>query len=312
MARKKASSAEKKPNFLVQDFKRNTELYFLFIPVLLYYLLFHYVPMYGAVIAFKDYTPTLGVWGSPDVGLKHFKAFFEGVYFWTLIRNTLLLSVTNLLVGFPMPIILALLINELRSKKFAKTVQTISYLPHFISLVVVCGMVRQFTKDTGIVTYLLSLFGFPRQTMLNNPSLFLPIYVISGIWQEVGWGSIIYLAALTGIDPDLYEAADIDGAGKIKKMLHITLPGILPTIIVMFIMRVGRIMSMGAEKVILLYNPSIYDTSDVIASYVYRRGIIGSDWSFSSAVGLFNSVINFILVISVNALSRRLSDMSLW
>ena len=302
----------KKKNGLLRDLVVNRELYLLFIPVLAYYICFHYLPMYGAVIAFKDYAPSKGIPGSSWVGFKHFITFFSGYYFWTLIRNTLVLSVASLIFGFPAPILLALLINELRSKKFARVVQTATYLPHFISLVVICGMIVQFTRDNGWITLLLSLFGMPRQTMLNNKELFVPIYVISGIWQESGWGSIIYLAALAGIDQDLYEAAEIDGANQFQKIMHISIPGILPTIVILFIMRVGRIMSMGAEKVILIYNPAIYETADIISSYVYRRGIIGTDWSFSTAVGLFNSLVNFILVIAVNTLSRRLTEMSLW
>ena len=185
-------------------------------------------------------------------------------------------------------------------------------MPHFISLVVICGMVREFTKSDGIVTLIFSWFGFPKQTMLNNGNLYMPIYVISSIWQEAGWGSIIYLAALTGIDQNLYEAAEIDGAGRFKRTIYITIPSILPTIVIMFIMRTGKIMSIGAEKTILLYNPSIYDQSDIIASYVYRRGIAGTDWSYSSAVGIFNSVINFLLVIFVNRLSNKISGSGLW
>jgi putative aldouronate transport system permease protein len=297
---------------LGKDLSVNREQYLIFIPVLLYYILFHYFPMYGSVIAFKDYTPSAGIWNSPWVGFKHFKSFFESYYFITLLKNTLILSITNLLVGFPAPILLALLLNELRSKRFARVVQTITYMPHFISLVVICGMLLQFTRDNGIITHLLGYFGYPQQTMLNNANTFVPIYVLSGIWQEAGWGSIIYLAALTGIDQELYEAAAIDGANRFQKMFSITIPCILPTIVIMFIMRVGKIMSLGAEKVILLYNPAIYDSADIISSYVYRRGIIGTDWSFSAAVGLFNSVVNFVLVFAVNALSRKMNDTSLW
>lgn len=295
-----------------RDLQVNRELYLIFIPVFVYYALFHYGPMYGALIAFKDYKPVMGILGSPWAGLKHFKNFFGSYYFWTLLRNTLTLSITSLLVSFPSEILLALMLNELKSKRFARVVQTVTYMPHFISLVVVCGMVLQFTKSTGFVTYLLSLVGMPKETMLNNPNLFLPVYVISGVWQEVGWGSIIYLAALAGIDQELYEAAEIDGAGRFKKMIYITLPGLLPTITVLFIMRVGKIMSLGSEKVLLLYNPAIYDKADVISTYVYRRGIENTDWSFSSAVGLFNSLVNFLLVVSVNALSRKVNQMSLW
>lgn len=297
---------------LGRDLRVNGELYLLFIPVLAYYIMFHYAPMYGASIAFKDYTPTLGISGSPWVGFKHFNAFFNSYYFWNLLRNTLNISLTSLIVGFPIPIIFALLINELRSKRYARVVQTVTYIPHFVSLVVVCGMIREFTSNTGLVTQLLSYVGFRSRTMLNDQSLFVPVYVISGIWQEAGWGSIIYLAALTSIDQELYEAAEIDGANRFRRVLHITIPGILPTVVIMFIMQTGKLMSVGADKVILLYNPAIYETADVISSYVYRRGIRGTDWSFSSAVGLFNSLINFILVVSVNAFSRRLTHQGLW
>ena len=297
-----------------RDMRTNWELYVIFIPVFLYYVLFHYMPMYGAVIAFKDFRPALGIEGSPWANpfYKHFDQFINGYYFGTLMRNTLVLSICNLVFSFPVPILLALLINELRSRRYARVIQTVTYMPHFISLVVVCSMVREFTKSDGLVTLILSWFGVPKQTMLNDPNLFVPIYVISGIWQEAGWGSIIYLSALTGIDQNLYEAAEIDGAGRFKRVLHITLPCILPTIVIMFIMRTGKIMSLGAEKVILLYNPAIYDQADIIASYVYRRGIKGTDWSYSTAVGLFNSVINFLLVISVNKLSNKLSGSGLW
>jgi putative aldouronate transport system permease protein len=297
---------------LGRDLIVNKELYIFFVPVFVYYVLFHYLPMYGVVIAFKDYTPSTGIRQSPWVGFEHFIYFFKSHYFWVLLRNTLWISVTQLIFGFPAPIILALLLNELRSKTYCRFVQTVTYMPHFISLIVICGMILQFTRDNGVITHFLGFFGYPRQTMLNNPGAFVPLYVISGIWQEVGWGSIIFLAALTGIDQELYEAASIDGASRFKKAIHITLPGILPTIVIMFIMRTGRIMSIGAEKIILLYNPAIYETSDVISSYVYRRGIIGADWSFSSAVGLFNSVINFILVMSVNSICRKLNETSLW
>lgn len=297
---------------LGRDLRVNKELYLLFIPVLVYYILFHYVPMYGASIAFKNFTPSMGISGSPWVGFKHFNAFFSSYYFGTLLRNTLVISLSSLIFGFPVPIIFALLINELRNKRYARVVQTITYVPHFVSLVVVCGMIREFTSSTGLVTQLLSYVGFQPRTMLNDQNLFVPVYVISGIWQEAGWGSIIFLAALTAIDPELYEAAEIDGANRFRRVLHITIPGILPTIVIMFIMRTGRLMSVGADKVILLYNPAIYETADVISSYVYRRGIRGTDWSFSSAVGLFNSVINFLLVVGVNTLSRRLTDSGLW
>lgn len=294
------------------DLVRNRQLYLLIIPVILFYILFHYVPMYGAQIAFRDYSPTTGITGSPWVGLEHFIDFFQGRYFWRLLRNTVTLSLAQLIFGFPLPIILALLINELKSKAFSKTVQTITYMPHFISTVVICGMIIQFTRDDGFITQILTMFGFEERTMLSDQNLFVPVYVISSIWQQTGWSSIIYLAALTGIDPQLYEAAKIDGANKWHQIINVTVPSILPTVIILLIMKMGTILGVGYEKVILLYNPAIYETADIISSYVYRRGLLNGEWSYSTAVGLFNSVVNFSLVIFVNWLSDKTSETSLW
>ncbi len=299
-------------NKLAIDFKKNKELYLIALPVIAFYILFHYTPMYGAIIAFKNFNPAKGILGSSWVGFKHFQDFFSTYYFWRLLKNTLTISITSLVVGFPAPIILALLINELRSRAFSRTVQTITYMPHFISTVVVCGMIVNFTKDTGAITTFLSYFGFPKETMLNNPGMFVPVYVISGLWQEIGWGSIIYLAALTGIDQELYEAARIDGAGRWKQTLNITIPCLIPTIIILFILRMGNMLNVGFEKIILLYNPTIYETSDVISSFVYRKGLQEFSWSFSAAVGLFNSIINFTLVIASNWISRKAGETSLW
>lgn len=294
------------------DFVRNRSLYLMLLPVLAFYILFCYKPMYGAIIAFKDYSPGSGVWGSDWVGFKHFKDFFGSFFFMRTLKNTLVISITSLVVGFPAPIILALLFNELKNKYFARLVQTVSYMPHFISLVVVCGLVRDFTMDRGLINTLIAFFGGERVTMLNEPGFFVPIYVISGIWQEIGWGSIIYLAALAGINQDMYESSTIDGAGKWKQMLNISLPGLAPTIIILLILRVGSIMNLGFEKIILLYNPAIYETSDVISSFVYRKGILEFGWSYSSAVGLFNSVVNFILLFGSNWISRKVNETSLW
>jgi len=297
---------------LKTDWRKYHQVYLIFVPVLVYYILFHYAPMYGAIIAFKDFSVGKGILGSPWVGFQHFTNFFNGVFFKRVLTNTLQISFSMLFLGFPAPIILALLINEIRTKRFAKTVQTVTYMPHFISMVVLCGMLHQFTKDTGFITQFLMIFGFPQQTMLGNANLFLPVYVISGIWQEVGWGSIIYLAALSGIDQGLYEAAKIDGAGRWKQTWHITLPGLMPTIVTLLIMRCGRVMNIGAEKVLLLYSPSIYSKADVISTYVYRQGILNADWSAASAVGLFNSVVNFTLLVLVNKLSKMMTESSLW
>lgn len=295
-----------------RDWIRNRSLYILVLPVLLFYILFHYKPMYGAIIAFKDYTPTLGVSGSPWVGLENFIRFFQSVYFGRLIKNTILLSVYSLAFGFPAPIILALLLNEVRNKHFKNVTQTITYLPHFISLIVVTGMLTDFSMTSGLFNDMIAFFGGERSPLLQNPKLYRTMYVASGIWQQVGWGSIIYLSALAGVDQQLYEAASIDGAGKWKQLLNVTLPGIAPTIIIMLIMRVGQLMSMGYEKTILLYNPSTYDTADIISSYIYRVGLMEQDWSYSTAVGLFNSVINFCLLIVTNKISRKFSETSLW
>lgn len=295
-----------------QDWRRNWALYTLMIPVILFYIGFCYKPMYGAIIAFKDYDPALGILGSDWIGLENFIDFFQSSDFVRVFRNTIKISVLNIIFGFPAPIILALLINELTKKKFAKTVQTITYMPHFISLVVVCGLIKDFVSDSGVITSILGMFGFPQVNMLQEPNMFVPIYIISGIWQEIGWGSIIYLAALAGVDQELYEAASIDGAGRLRQTWSVTLPGIMPTIITMFILKLGTIMNVGFEKIILLYDPITYETADVISSFVYRKGIVDSDYGFSTAVGLFNSVINFALIMISNTISRKVNDTSLW
>lgn len=295
-----------------RDMRRNYSLYILLSVVLAFYFLFHYKPMYGAIIAFQDYRPALGIWKSKWVGLRHFIRFFEGPFASRLIRNTFLISLYDLVFGFPAPIILALLLNELKNQKFKRTVQTITYLPHFISLIVIVGMVKQFSSSNGLFNDIIVFFGGNRTPLLMNPSNYRPLYIGSGIWQSIGWNSIIFLAALAGVDPQLYESARIDGAGRWKLMRHITVPGIMPTIIIMLILRIGSLMSVGYEKTILLYNDAVLKTADVISSYVYRVGILEASYSFSTAVGLFNSAINFILVIFANAISRKISETSLW
>lgn len=295
-----------------KELKANYELYLMFLPVFIYFLIFAYKPMYGILMAFQDYSPSKGIMGSPWVGLKHFKSFFQSFYFTRLIRNTVTISLSTIVFGFPAPILLALLINEIRKSSFKRCVQTVSYLPHFISMVVICSMIKKFTMDDGIINDLIAFFGGQRSNLLNSPSCFVPIYVISDIWTGVGWGSIIYLAALSGISSELYEAAEIDGAGRFKQLLNVTLPGIMPTIIIMFVLRMGNVLSVGYEKIILLYNPMTKKVADVISSYVYEKGILDQSWSFSTAVGLFNSVINFAFLIMTNQMSRKLSDSSLW
>lgn len=297
---------------LKSDMRRNYPLYLLMIPVLAYYIIFYYKPMYGAIIAFKEYSPSLGIIGSPWVGFNQFIKFFTAPDFARILKNTLVISITSIVFGFPAPIILALLFNELRNAKFKSVAQTISYLPHFVSLVVVCGLIKTFVSQGGIIFQLATALGAKNVGMLSRPECFVPIYVLSGIWQEIGWGSIIYLAALSSIDQELYEAAKIDGANKWKQTLHVTLPGIAPTIIIMFILRMGSLLSVGYEKIILLYNPLIYETSDVISSYVYRVGLGQQSWSYSTAVGLVNSVVNFGIIMLTNRISAKYSETSLW
>ncbi|HJA92363.1 MAG TPA: ABC transporter permease subunit [Candidatus Eisenbergiella merdipullorum] len=297
---------------LIRDLRRHWGIYLLLVPALVYYIVFCYFPMSGAIIAFKDFVPTKGIWGSEWAGFTHFRDFFGSYYFFRLLKNTLTISLASLVFAFPMPIIFALLLNEIHNNKFKRVVQTVTYMPHFLSLVVACSLVRMFTADTGVVVQIMSLFGFEPVSLLSQGRFFVPIYVISDIWQNVGWGSIIYLSAISGIDPALYEAAIIDGAGRWKQTLHVTLPGISTTIIIMFIMRAGSIMNVGFEKIILLYNEGIYNTADVISTFVYRRGLQQFQWSYGSAVGLFNSVVNFIIVVVVNQISRKVSETSLW
>jgi putative aldouronate transport system permease protein len=312
---KKRSAGERLSAFLRalrRDLFRNRNIYFMAIPVIVFYILFHYMPMYGAVIAFKDFAPARGIVDSPWAGFKHFESFFQSFYFGRVVTNTLAINVMGLVFGFPAPILLALLLNEVRSRWFKRTVQTISYLPHFISIMVIAGLLIDFSSRDGLFNVLIVMFGGESSNLLTRPELFRPLYVGSDIWQGVGWGSIIYLAALSGIDPQLYEAARIDGAGRLRQTFHITLPGILPTIVILLVLRIGQMMNVGFEKIILLYNPNTYETADVISSYVYRKGLLEFSYSFSAAVGLFNSVINFLLLIFANKMSRMLNETSLW
>lgn len=312
LGRSKVTHAARLPLNIAKDMVKNKYLYMMLTPVLLYFIIFHYFPMYGSIIAFKDFNPRLGIGGSAWVGLEHFKDFFGGMYFWRVFKNTLMISLYDLIFGFPAPLILALLLNEVKNALFKRSVQTITYLPHFISLVIICGMIKDFTSSDGVINDIIAFFGGERVTMLLEPSFFRTIFVSSNIWQHIGWGTIIYLAALSAIDLEQYEACKIDGGGRWKQMLHITLPGLLPVFVILLILNIGRIMSVGFEKIILLYNPTTYVTADVISSYVYRIGLQDFQFSFSSAVGLFNSVINFALVIGSNWISRKLNNTGLW
>lgn len=295
-----------------RDLKLHKYVYAMLVPVVAYYIVFYYVPMYGLQIAFKDFSPGLGLWDSPWVGWQHFENFFNSYYFVRLLRNTLLLSFYELLFGFPAPIILALLLNEIRSGLFKRAVQTITYMPHFISIVVISGIMVDFLARDGLVNIVLGWFGFEPTAFLGESGWFRTLFVSSNIWQSVGWGSIIYLSAMSAIDPSLYEAAKVDGASRWKQTMHITLPGIMPTVIILLILQMGNLMSVGTEKILLLYNSTTYETADVIGTFVYRKGILESDFSYSAAVGLFNSVINFVLLIAANTISRRTSETKLW
>ncbi len=297
---------------LGRDLATNRFVYLMAVPVILYYLLFHYGPMYGAIIAFKDFNPVKGILGSPWAGLTHFTSFISSYYFVRILRNTLVINLGILVFGFPMPIILAILLNELRAGGGKRFVQTVSYLPHFISIMVVCGIIINFTSRHGLINDVIAAFGGKRSSLLLDPALFRPIYIISDVWQTMGWNSIIYLAALSAVDPQLYEAAQIDGAGRMRKIWNISLPGILPTVTILLVLRMGTMMSIGFEKVLLLVNQSTLETGDVISSFVYRRGLLEFSFSYSAAVGLFNSAINFALLLSSNWLARRMNQASLF
>lgn len=289
------------------------DLYCMLAPMLLLLFFFAYKPLTSMVIAFKDYSPFKGVWESEWVGFEYFIEFFSGKFAWRTIRNTLVISGSMLLFSFPAPIILALLLNELRSNKFRKLVQTVSYIPHFISMVVVCSMVTNFLSPTsGVVNSILRFFGAEPVYFLSKPELFVPIYVLVNIWMTIGYGSIVYIAALTGISEDLYEAARVDGAGKWQQMLHVTLPGLVPTIMVMLLVQLGNILNVGYEMIILLYSPGIYETADIINTYVYRAGIQEGRYDYATAIGLLNSFVSFILVIGANKLSKKLTETGLW
>lgn len=297
---------------VVRDLEKNHAIYIMVIPVVVWFAIFCYAPMYGVTMAFKDYKPRKGLSGSDWVGLKHFIEFFDSVYFWRLIRNTFLISLYGIIFGFPVPIIFAILLNEVHNTGYKKVIQTITYLPHFITTVIICSLVLQFTGERGFITTLYNALTGHKGALIIEAKYFRTIYTVSGIWQGFGWGSIIYLAAITGVNPDLYEAAIIDGANKFQQIIHITIPGIMPTIVIMFIMNCGSILSVGWEKTFLIQSPLTYETSDVISTYVYRKGFEDMDYSFSSAVGLFSSVVNILMLTVSNAISRKVTDNSLW
>lgn len=297
---------------IAKDIKKHKLIYAMAIPVLLYYIIFCYIPMGGVVMAFQNFRPSQGISGSTWVGFKHFIDFFNDRFFFRLIRNTFMVNVYDIIVGFPAPIILALLLNELKGKFLKGGIQTAIYMPNFISMVVICGIIVDFCSRDGVVSSILAMFGVEPSNLLQNAKLFKPIVVLTNVWQCAGWSSIIYVAAISGINTELYDAASVDGCGRWRSLWHVTLPGIAPTIILVFIMRIGNIMSAGFEKIILLYNPLTYETADVISSYTYRLGIQQANYGYATAVGLFNSLINIVFLWAANKLSRRLTEHSLW
>jgi putative aldouronate transport system permease protein len=315
-ARSVAPFRARNPGYRKRTMQETFVLYAIASPVIIFLLIFSYIPMYGIIIAFQNYFPGNSFFAFNDtvkwVGLKHFVAFVNSEYFWRLLRNTLVLSGLQLALGFLVPIAFALLLNEVRQLQFKKFLQTSSYLPYFISTVVVASMVLTFLQDGGFINNVLTTLGLKKLSYNTNPSIFPWVYVISNIWKSFGWNSIIYMAAISGIDPETYEAAKIDGANRFHQMLHITVPAISGTIFVLLIFSIGGLLNANSEFILLMYNPAIYETSDVIGTYTYRMGILGGQFSATTAIGLFMQTINFILLYLTNRVSRKVNGYSLW
>ncbi|MBD2848127.1 sugar ABC transporter permease [Paenibacillus sp. IB182496] len=305
------SGRERRP--LQKSLRLHWQLYLLVLLPIMYFVIFKYIPMFNSVLAFKEYNITKGIWGSPWVGFKYFELFFENPVAWTLIKNTLHISLYQLAVTFPVPILLALALNEIRNGRFKRTVQMVTYAPHFISTVVMVSIIMLFLSPRlGIVNTILNAFGMESVNFLGSSKLFSTVFVFSELWQTAGYSAIIFLAALAGIDPSLYEAAKVDGASRMQKIRHVDLPGILPAAVIVLILSVGNIMALGFEKIYLLQNPLNLETSEIIATYVYKMGLLNANYSFATAVGLLNSIVNLVLLVIVNAAARRVSDNSLW
>lgn len=301
-------------NSILKQVKNSWQLYVLFILPLLYIIIFHYIPMYGATIAFKKFNPVEGILGSPWVGFEHFKRFFQSHEFWRVIKNTLLLSLYQLIAGFPFPILLALSLNYVKNQRFKKTVQMVSYAPHFISVVVMVGIILIFLEPRGPINSFITWLGYEPIHFMGNPSYFKSIYVWSGIWQNVGFNCIIYLAALSSVSPTLHEAAIMDGASKLQRIWHIDIPSILPITIILLILDMGNLLNIGFEKALLLQNPLNLRSSEIIDTYVYKVGLVSTlpNYSYATAIGLFKSIIGLILIVSVNRIARKLGQESLW
>ena len=309
--KKKEKVSYKDGRSWIYDLKMNKWLYVLAVPIIIYFIVFNYAPMFGLVMAFEDYKPAKGIFGSTWVGLKNFIDFFSGPNFLTILRNTLVINLLNLAIAFPLSIVYALLLNEIHFKYFKKTVQTIHYLPNFVSAVVICGLIREFCSSSGVITNLVvAIFHIERQNLLLNADYFWAINLISDIWQGLGYGSIFFVAAVAGVSQELHEAAAIDGASRLQRAWHVTLPGIMPAIVMMLVLRCGMMLQVGGDKILNLYSPSIFRTADVISTHVQRMGIEQMNYGYSTAVGLFNSVVGTFLLIGSNALSAKLTDTS--
>ena len=307
------SKTKKKSSIgFVEEVRRSRPLYLLMLPSIIIFALFTYYPMYGIVIAFKNFTPADGIMGSSWAGLKYFKQYFNSYQFGLTIKNTIIISLYTIAVTFPLPVIMGLLVNQMKAQKFKKFFQVSTYLPHFISTVVMCGMISDFAASTGLFNVFRDLAGKPHLNFLAEPRYYRTIYIASGIWKQMGWSSILYLATLSSVDMSLYEAAAIDGAGRFRQMLSVTLPALVPIIAVQLIMRMGHIMGEGHQKTILLYNEMTWEVSDIVSSYVYRRGLKNNDYSFGAAVDLFNSLVNVIILCSANYFSKHVVKESLW
>lgn len=305
-------SPQQRRRQLLRRVRGSWQLYLLVAPAVIFFVIFNYVPMYGVQIAFKDFVASHGILGSKWVGLKHFERFFNSFYFWRLLRNTLMLGLYQIVL-FPLPIILALSINEVKNRLFKRFTQTLTYAPHFVSMVVVVGMLFAFLDPrTGLVNEALGLIGVEPIQFMQDPGWFRHLYIWSGVWQSLGWGTIIFLAALAGVSPELHDAAQVDGAGRLQRILHVNLPAIMPTVVVLFILEFGHFMSVGFEKVLLMNNSQNSSTSDVIQTFVYQSGLMDGQYSYAAAIGLFDSVINIALLITVNYISRRYTESSLW
>lgn len=312
VANRQKTGFKKRTSDFLQRLYRCRWLYALILPSLISVYIFHYIPLYGIQIAFKDFRSSLGIWGSEWVGFKHFLQFFNYPYFGRIIWNTLWISLCSLMT-FPAPVIFALMLNEMKNAKLKKSCQMITYAPHFVSTVVVCSMVILFTKrEGGLINNITALFGMEAVDYMSQPSAFAPIYAISGLWSGLGWGTIIYMATLSGVSPELVEAAKIDGATRMQVIWHVNLPHLKPTIITMFILRMGSILSVGFEKTFLLQNPLNLEASSVISTYVYDIGLINHQYSYSAAVGLFNSLINIVMIVAANTISKKVAKTGLW